>query len=117
MGRSPSQVRYHEKMKNDPEYREDRARRRRISYRKLKDEVIAAYGGKCACCGEDTREFLVLDHVNGGGNKHRLSYGARNASLYIYREVRRNGYPGGFQVLCANCNLAKERAGGCPHQR
>ena len=26
---------------------------------------------ECACCGEKFLEFLVLDHINGGGRKQR----------------------------------------------
>jgi hypothetical protein len=28
----------------------------------------------------------------------------------------KNKFPGGFQVLCHNCNYAKARSGRCPHQ-
>ena len=37
----------------------------------LRAEFIAAYGGKCACCGEAEPKFLELDHVFGGGEVHR----------------------------------------------
>lgn len=33
--------------------------------------VIHAYGGACACCGESREPFLAIDHIAGGGNKHR----------------------------------------------
>ncbi len=33
----------------------------------------------------------------------------------VCKKARLNGYPDGFQVLCANCNMAKDRPGGCPH--
>src|SRR5262252_4538483 len=36
-------------------------------------EMIAAYGGECACCGETEPVFLTLDHVNGDGAAHRRS--------------------------------------------
>lgn len=32
----------------------------------------------------------------------------------MHRWLEANGYPAGFQVLCANCNMAKQ-SGGCPH--
>jgi hypothetical protein len=63
--------------------------------------VLEHYGLACKCCGEDTYEFLEIDHVDGDGtgNDNR-------------REI-----PPGFQTLCSNCNRAKFRYGVCPHQR
>jgi hypothetical protein len=49
-------------------------------------------------------DMLCLDHVNNGGNKHRKEIS--RASLY--RWLKRNDFPVGFQVLCANHNLKKE---------
>jgi hypothetical protein len=81
---------------------------------KLRDEVFRAYGGYCcACCGETERRFLSIDHVNGGGQRHRKAIGG--GSLYTWLRV--NGFPPGFQVLCHNCNLGKTlNRGICPHQ-
>jgi len=33
----------------------------------------------------------------------------------MYKWLVANDFPPGFQVLCANCNMAKDRPGGCPH--
>ncbi len=66
----------------------------------------------CACCGESTEAFLTIDHINGGGHKHRKQIGRHT----IYAWLRRNGFPLGFQVLCMNCNFAKGKLGTCPHQ-
>lgn len=65
----------------------------------------------CACCGETIYQFLAIDHMNGGGNKHRKSL----KSMDIYRWLVKNNFPLGFQVLCHNCNLAKGYYGICPH--
>lgn len=107
--------------KAHPEKR--RARESRRAKEKRKEDrasAIEAYGGKCSCCGESREPFLVIDHVNGDGNNHRRSIqpnsnGRPVAGFLTYRWLRINGYPEGFQVLCANCNMAKER-GTCPHQ-
>lgn len=65
----------------------------------------------CKCCGENTYEFLSLDHVNNGGTQHRkLSKGR------IEPKLVKAGFPEGFQVLCHNCNMAKGFYGKCPHQ-
>lgn len=83
-------------------------RAKRLQFRK---DAIAAYGGKCQCCGEVQEEFLSIDHVNNDGANHRRKIGSE-----IYRWLKNNGYPKeGFQVLCYNCNCAKEFSGYCPH--
>lgn len=81
--------------------------------RALREAVLQHYSGgamACACCGESHEEFLQVDHVNGGGRKDRL-----NGDLYS--RLRREGFPEGFQILCANCNLAKGSGSHCPHQK
>ena len=57
-------------------------------------------------------EFLQIDHIDGGGTKHRREIGVG----MLYKWLRRNNYPAGFQTLCANCNFAKGRYGKCPHE-
>jgi hypothetical protein len=70
------------------------------------------YGGQCVCCGEAELAFLVMDHVNGGGSR------ARGTSTYTeWRRMLREYPSSEYQVLCANCNMAKERKEGCPHQQ
>lgn len=77
-----------------------------------REAAIRHYGGECACCGEETIEFLEIDHIQGGGKKHRRSIGGN-----IWAWMRRNGYPDGFRVLCSNCNFSIGRFGYCPHER
>ena len=83
--------------------------------RELRRAVLRAYGGRCACCGEDTPEFLGVDHVNNDGEAHRAEL--KGYGRAIYRWLKREGYPqdGRFQLLCHNCNVAKGCYGGCPH--
>lgn len=89
------------------------ARRREVRVR-LKREVIAAYGGECACCGEQTYEFLTVDHVGGWGAEHRRVVGEGTGN--IYRWLKNNGFPQGiFRILCWNCNCAMGVHGYCPH--
>ncbi len=83
------------------------------SYLKLRIRVIQHYGGKCACCGMKPLKFLAIDHINGGGNKHRKKLGgAYNFYLWLVRE----NFPKGFQVLCHNCNMATRYGATCPHK-
>lgn len=99
---------------------------------KTKIECFEAYGGViCNCCGETHLAFLTLDHINDNGTQHRKQISAeleaKNpgkkfpyrliAGITMYKYLRDLGYPSGFQVLCSNCNHAKQNwPGGCPHQ-
>lgn len=77
----------------------------------IRKQVLDHYGNACACCGESTYEFLQIDHIANNGAEHRRTIGKG-----IYGWLIRNNYPPGFQILCANCNLAKAHYGHCPHQ-
>lgn len=80
----------------------------RIKGRELKKGVLSHYspGGQCCCvqCGEARIDCLSLDHINGGGNKHKetTGYGSN-----FYKWVIRNGFPDGLQTLCMNCQWVK----------
>ena len=83
-------------------------------YRAVRAEVLAHCGKGCACCGEQTFEFLTIDHIDGGGRDHRDEVGKRGTEFL--RWLRKNGYPKGYQVLCYNCNMARGYWKVCPHQ-
>lgn len=80
----------------------------------LTAEVLAAYGGKCVCCGETEPLFLEIDHIRQDGADHRreITQGA------TYAWLKRNGFPkDNFRCLCGNCNFARVRnKGECPHE-
>ena len=67
----------------------------------------------CACCGESNTEFLCIDHLHGGGGRHRKEIGLGGYAIYVW--LRKNGYPEGFRVLCFNCNYAVIGGKECPH--
>jgi hypothetical protein len=91
-------------------------------YQKAKYEVLWNYSCgtlTCACCGEAEYGFLTLDHVNNDGAAHRRALNkGRNITGggNVYYDLRRRGFPEGFQVLCYNCNCTKGYIGCCPHQ-
>lgn len=91
--------------------------RAKIRYNELKLAAIKAYGGCCQCPGcatyrFDDVSFLCIDHIGGGGNFHRKQLNCKT----IYKWLYSNGYPVGFQVLCASCNQSKQINGGvCAH--
>jgi hypothetical protein len=82
--------------------------------RTLRAQVLRAYSNgspHCACCGEANWLFLTLDHIDNGGRAHR----SRRGTQGVLRELKRDGFPIGFRVLCFNCNLARGFYGTCPH--
>ncbi len=99
--------------------REEQTSEARARYARLKEEVFLAYGGfVCACCGETERLMLTIDHVNNDGASHRkcLSETSKDNSI-VFRWMKKNNFPPGFQVLCFSCNLGKYHNGGvCPHK-
>ncbi len=89
---------------------------------RLKIEVFDRYSNgtfRCACCDESELDFLVIDHINGRGNEHRREiFGETNAGGWrMHRWLFKQGFPQGFQLLCANCNTSKGKHGECVHRR
>jgi hypothetical protein len=93
----------------------------RTNYRKVIQErnaairklVLEHYGdSRCQCCGESGDAFLTIDHIHGGGRKHR-----KEIRVDFYAWLMRNNYPDGFRVLCMNCNWAMRAGKLCPHQK
>lgn len=121
--KSESRKRHYEKRdvilpqmsKRGKEYRKTHKYVSDAERKRLRIDVISHYGGKCACCGEPTLEFLAIDHINGGGNKHRQEINRKG--MAFYRWLRMNDYPSGYRVLCHNCNCARGYYGYCPHEK
>lgn len=91
----------------------ERNKARVKSYKQsVRMQAIIKYGGVCECCGESELAFLVLDHKNGGGTKARGGYAYAEYSRILRLPINRDE----IAVLCANCNMAREREEGCPHQ-
>jgi hypothetical protein len=126
-----SQREYDRKFKaNHPEYLAKRriwfrewTRNNRASYNKskwkyrdaLKARAIAYYSdgtSKCAWCGHSDLDALCLDHINDDGalDRKRLKISGRGngSGSRTYEALSKLGFPPGYQVLCANCNMAKE---------
>lgn len=86
-------------------------RNNRRADNKLRETVLAMYGRVCNCPGCDVNNpaFLSLDHVNDDGAAHRAELGNRNYTSAVRREAVKEYRPDRFQILCHNCNLAKNR--------
>jgi len=85
----------------------------------LRVEVFTHYCGgtphcQCPGCKVTFIEFLQLDHIEGNGAAHRKANNLGTGGARLWRWVRDNGYPPGFQVLCRNCNGAKFNRLTCP---
>lgn len=105
-------------------HREQFKQNQKRAYDKMRLDCLTHYCGSkkpfCKCCGETEILFLQLDHTNGDGADHRRKLqkengyypGGNNLPYWL----KKNHYPKGFQVLCANCNLAKRVDKVCPHQ-
>ena len=79
--------------------------------RKRKQIVLDHYGQKCNCkcgCSVTRINHLTIDHINNNGHLHRAQVG-----FSIYRWIIKNNFPDDLQVLCWNCNCAKQQYGGC----
>ena len=119
-----SRERTRERYRKNPEEGRKIARRSYQKYKEkykrendlLRERVLAAYGHKCECCGEDRKEFLALDHIDGGGQKHRRSLGLSGGTGF-HRWLEKNNYPPTIRILCHNCNCALGFYGYCPHER
>ncbi len=92
--------------------------------KKIHLEVLIHYGGnppRCACEGcyyhthDCPTEFLTIDHINGGGRKHRAKYGLTGGFFYLW--LKSHHYPKGYRVLCYNCNCSIGHHGYCPHDK
>jgi hypothetical protein len=62
-----------------------------------------------------TNGFLTIDHIHDDGAEKRRTV-EPGTGISLYRWLRKNSYPSGYQVLCFNCNQAKHIFGRCPHQ-
>ena len=88
-------------------------REKRRAYRKI---ALEKYGGippVCQCCKENNIEFLGIDHINGGGTKHRKSL----LGIGFYKWlIDKRKMPSKYRVLCHNCNLSIGFYKYCPHK-
>ena len=58
-------------------------------------KVIQHYGGECVYCGEKTIQFLTVDHINGGGTRHRRDILKGSIDPWLIK----NNDPNGYQLL------------------
>lgn len=68
------------------------------------------------CCGEDTPEFLTIDHVhkNGAEERRKQKGGPTALKAKMLRAIQAGSKD--YRVLCWNCNCAIGVYGTCPHK-
>jgi len=73
---------------------------------RTKLEVLAKYGvlgiPRCVICGEGRIPVLSIDHVDGGGTRHRKQFTSVNQ---FYRMLIKSNFPVGYRTLCMNCQF------------
>lgn len=86
----------------------------RVRRKRLRDELVQAYGSICECCGETEPRFLTLEHKKKDGMEHRKSVGG---NYPIYVNLKRRGWPkDDYTLLCWNCNCSERYGKPCPHK-
>jgi len=102
---------------NPPQYNKTRCNecvaKLKSRYAQLRLEVLTHYGLKCNCmceCTISNIKHLTIDHINNDGASHRKTVGSGES---FYKWIIKNDFPDFLQVLCWNCNCAKQYFGGC----
>ncbi len=77
----------------------NRAALREIVYSRYSNGTMA-----CVICGEARGDCLSIDHIGGGGNKHRTEHNLKGG--YVLQQwLKKNGFPDGYRILCMNCQF------------
>lgn len=104
---------YHTKWLANPENKAKHLLSTRRYWREIRLKVLNHYtNGKLICskCGFSDERALTLDHINGDGGIERRKHSGKNiGGAEVYRQVIKNNYPIGFQILCMNCNMIKAK--------
>lgn len=89
-----------------------RRKKRQALLQKYKFMVHTCLGGICVRCGFDDIRALQVDHINGGGNRHKRERREARKRGEVVREYYRTllddkDLTTKYQLLCANCNAIK----------
>lgn len=85
-----------------PTCKQCRSGSERERYEAIRIQAINILGGRCVVCDFSDIRALQIDHVNGGGCKHRQE---ESYNSILKRII--NGDTDDFQILCANHNWIK----------
>lgn len=71
-------------------------------YHKNRLSIVGLYGARCALCNCEHTNFLEIDHVCGGGKRHRDQCGSQHS---MFSAILAEGYrPDKYRVLYKACN-------------
>ena len=76
----------------------------------------------CNCCEYTGIDFLNVDHIIPKREMEKdpkmieMGFKASRKAHSLNGWLITNNFPKGFQILCWNCNFAKDKLGKCPHQ-
>lgn len=90
-----------------PEGREKNRLNGEKSRSELKHFIYSKYSNGtmlCGICGEGRSDCLSVDHIGGGGNKHRAENNVKSGYGF-YQWLKKNGFPDGYRILCMNCQF------------
>lgn len=104
IARRAANMRHKERVAANPELLEKRKERRRRAWAVLRQQVIDALGGVCVQCGWSDPRALHVDHVHGGGTKHRKSMAHKD----LYKHYIESAGSGDYALLCSNHNQQKK---------
>lgn len=89
----------------------DKNRKRANQYKLAQKKLVFEYFGGCFCadCKTNDIDVLTLDHLKGGGQRHRLSFYKYQSGSGLYSKfssiLRKGGtIPMEYEVVCRNCN-------------
>ena len=94
-------------------YQKNKEKRNNQSKQRAKEnekELFRLMKNMCKCCGETDPMYLQIDHVKNDGYLDKNQSGSRICVKYKMKLYHEN--PKRFQLLCANCNVAKAKNGG-----
>jgi hypothetical protein len=95
----------------DPEYKKRTQSHIHAWMASAKENCINMYSNGDACCAwcpQADIDVLCLDHIDETKTKEFTKLYGHRGGRFLFAKLRTLGYPPGFQVLCANCNLKKE---------
>lgn len=87
----------------------------KASREQLRRQAIDRLGGRCQHCGDDRSLVLTIDHIVPCRLNYRERIRAGEQGHALYRRILAMSNPEAvYQVLCANCNMAKGTRGDVP---
>jgi hypothetical protein len=81
----------------------------KLRIKKERAEIFRLEDDKCKCCGETDPIYFQIDHVNNDGGEDRKKNNGISIRISLEKYLKT---PERFQLLCANCNIAKHLNGG-----